>query len=92
MNHVARAWKLAPLKGAQLIVLLALADCSDRDGRCEMTVAELAKKARISCDQVECIVRELTNAGILEVFPCPDDPARLFWLRFPDNNDTGGRG
>ncbi len=92
MHHVALAWSAQHIKGDALVVLLVLADCSDRDGRCELTDDELAKKARIQPGGVGAVVAQLVAADVVSVFAYPNTPARSFWLRLPDSpqDEDGG--
>lgn len=92
MHHVAQAWEAQHIRGDALVALLALADGSDRDGRCEITDEELAKKARISIAKLEAVVAELVAADVVSVFSYPDSQTRSFWLRFPRGTKAGNRG
>lgn len=60
-------WRHSQLKGTSLLILLALADWSDDDGRSFPSVRTLARKARISERQAQKQLDLLRKAGELEV-------------------------
>lgn len=65
MNDV---WKYAPAKGSELLLLLAIADFADDDGRNAWpSMSTLAKKTRLSERAVRYIIKELEERGLLEV-------------------------
>lgn len=62
MNQV---WRKAQYAGGELLVLLALADWADDDGRCWPSLIAMATKARLSKRQVCRIVSRLRDDGVL---------------------------
>lgn len=58
-------WDHSRAVNGSLIVLLAIAHDANRDGEAEMSVKELAQKARLSERSVQTAVKELTAAGEL---------------------------
>lgn len=62
-------WAKAQVKGAPLLVLLALADNADDDGRCFPSVLHVARKTRMTQRGVQKVMRELQSLGVLTVSP-----------------------
>jgi hypothetical protein len=61
-------WDQSSVKGGALLVALALADKADNDTRdCWPGIDGVAKRTRLSRRQVIRCIKELTDAGILEV-------------------------
>ena len=58
-------WQHAPVKGGQLLVLLALADHADDNGLCWPGVPSLAKKSRLTERQVQRILRKLEKQALV---------------------------
>ncbi|GIV73562.1 MAG: hypothetical protein KatS3mg049_2118 [Caldilinea sp.] len=69
MNCVEWVWKYARAAGAELLVLLALAEGADGDGVCCPDPAWLARRARVSVREVVRILDRLEQAGELEALP-----------------------
>jgi hypothetical protein len=61
------AWRQSRAKNSSLIVLLAIADEIDGKGKAEMSVAELARKARLSDRAVQLAARDLVTMGAITV-------------------------
>jgi len=64
MNWV---WEHATVKGGDLLVLLAIADFADDDGRAYPSVTRLAEKARLSERAAQYSIRKLASMGLLTV-------------------------
>lgn len=65
---MARVWKDYPgTGGSELLVLLALADWSDDDGRCWPSMSSIANKVRLSESQARRVVHGLIADGYLVV-------------------------
>lgn len=64
------AWQQA-LPPAQKVVLLALADHSDDDGKCWPSIRLLAAKACSSQRTVQRVIRALQDAGLVSVTTRP---------------------
>ena len=64
MTHV---WRTSNQSLGSLLVLLALADYSNDDGVSWPTIKSLTQKARLSETQVHRVLRELQDAGELEI-------------------------
>lgn len=62
-----RVWRHSELSGSSLLILLALADWSDDDGRSYPSIKALAGKARLSERQVQKQLSSICTAGELEV-------------------------
>ena len=60
-------WKGAEMRGAPLLVLLALADYANESGVCWPSIMTLALKSRVSERQVRRILRGLERNGEIEV-------------------------
>ena len=69
---MADAWEHPSVKGQHLIALLALADSSDGDGLCRISIANLARKSRLTCDQAVRVISDLVGADLLSVVPATD--------------------
>lgn len=66
--HVSSAvWKQTTAKGSQLLVLLALADIADDEGRCYPGIKSLAAKTRLSPRAVQYNIAALTASGELRI-------------------------
>lgn len=58
-----RVWKQSKQKGAQLLLLLAIADCADEDGYAWPQILPLAKKTRMSERHVRRMIDEISESG-----------------------------
>ena len=58
-------WRDAPVAGGELLVLLAMADHANENGICWPSIATLAKKARLSERQVQRVIKDLVEAGLV---------------------------
>lgn len=63
---MANVWETSTQRGAELLVLLALADWANDRGECDPSYSQLAAKARIDRRRVRRIVLGLESAGDLE--------------------------
>jgi hypothetical protein len=62
-------WDSTPYEGGELLVLLALADWADDQGRCWPSVPSIAQKARMKERQVYNILRKLRADEIIQCEP-----------------------
>lgn len=62
-----KVWKLSSHGGTELLVLLAVADHADEDGRAYPSVGALATKCRMTTRNVNHILRALQASGELDV-------------------------
>ena len=62
-------WDSTPYEGGELLVLLALADWADDQGRCWPSVPSIAQKARMKERQVYNILRKLRDDAIIHCKP-----------------------
>ena len=69
VRALAWVWQHSPKSGGQLLVLLALADFADDDGRAWPAVAVIAAKARLQVRQTQSVLRELTRDGEIAIEP-----------------------
>lgn len=69
------AWQQA-LPPAQKVVLLALADHSDDDGKCWPSIRRLVKKVNVTDRTVQRVIRDLQAAGLVSVEPRPRPDGR----------------
>ena len=84
------AWANSRASNGSLIVLLAIADATDKEGKAEMSVAELARKARLSDRAVQLAARDLVALGELEVDARVADGNRnRYRMPMVDNGRTG---
>jgi len=84
------AWANTRASNGSLIVLLAIADETDRKGKAEMSVAELARKARLSDRAVQLATPVLVSLGELAVDVRAADGGRnRYRLLLVDNGRTG---
>ncbi len=60
-------WKHAPVKGGDLLVLLALADHANDRGMCWPSIPKLAEKSRLKERQVYTIIGRLERKGLIDV-------------------------
>ena len=63
-----KVWDTSLAAEGCLLVLLAIADFADDDGRAFPSVPKLAKKARLSERQTQCALRRLEEIGELKIF------------------------
>lgn len=64
---MSRVWSEASYDGSRLLLLLALADYSNDQGTCWPSVADLAKKSRMSERTVQRALKEFADDGVLEI-------------------------
>lgn len=64
-----RVWQESAAKGAALLLLLALADHSDDEGRCYPSITALAKKIRMSERHTQNLLRALEGTGEVHTDP-----------------------
>lgn len=64
---MAEAWKFSRHSGSHLLMLLAIADFADDDGRAYPAVASLARKCRMKPRNVQTILAALRSSGELVV-------------------------
>lgn len=64
---ITKVWDGYPGGGSELLVLLALADWSDDDGKCWPSITSIGKKTRLSPDQARRVTHRLIGAGFLQV-------------------------
>jgi hypothetical protein len=62
-----QVWKNAPVKGSDLLVLLALSDFANDDGICWPAMATIADKARISERSAQRACRAMAESGLIEI-------------------------
>lgn len=60
-------WERSRTRGTDLLVLLAIADFTDDEGRCWPSIDTLSRKARVSDRTVQTKIRRLILLGELEV-------------------------
>jgi len=64
-------WEHSPVGGSERLVLLAIADCADDEGRNAWpSVATLARKCRVDARTVQRIIRRLAAGGHLAMTGC----------------------
>lgn len=62
IKMMAHVWEVAPVNGSDLVVLLALADYGDDEGKnIYPSVPSIAKKARLSVDQARRVIHKLID-------------------------------
>ncbi|HEX4830297.1 MAG TPA: hypothetical protein VH478_04305 [Trebonia sp.] len=84
------AWAKSQARNGALIVLLAIADEIDGKGTAEMSVAELARKTRLSDRAVQLATRDLAAGGELAIDARVADAARnRYRLPLLDHGRTG---
>ena len=66
---MAQVWERGPTDRGELLVLLALADFADDNGRCWPSVATIARKARMEPRSVQRICKQLVSQGCLTISP-----------------------
>lgn len=67
VRTLARVWELSAQAGNDLLMLLAIADFADDDGRAYPSIATLARKCRMTPRNVNLILAELRKTGELVV-------------------------
>lgn len=60
---MSKVWEKAPYSGGTLLVLLALADWADDDGRCYPKIEKVAKKARLTKSGTKFCLKRLILDG-----------------------------
>lgn len=73
---VRQVWEKSRARNGALLVLLAIADESGKDGMAVMNIAEIAAKARLSNRAVQLAVRGLKGLGELSAVTRGGGPAR----------------
>ena len=63
VTTMARVWATSSHSGTELLMLLAIADFSDDDGRAYPAVATLAKKCRMTDRNARLILANLRDSG-----------------------------
>ena len=63
---MSEVWKHAPADKGDLLILLALADHADDDGRCFPSISRLAEKGRMSERNVKRCLRALEECGVVK--------------------------
>lgn len=85
-----QAWMNSRATNGPLLVLMAIAFEADEKGECVMSVAELARKARLSDRAVQNATPALVALGELEVDARVADAGRnRYRLTLPDHGRTG---
>lgn len=69
MRISAAVWDLEHADIHQKLVLLALADWADDNGRCCFTINDLAARVRVSTGHAESILQALEQDGVLRSIP-----------------------
>ena len=64
---ISKVWDHAPYRGKKLLILLAMADFADDQGKCWPSQTTLARKARCSVETIRTTINEMIAAGHLEV-------------------------
>ncbi|MHB8992952.1 MAG: helix-turn-helix domain-containing protein, partial [Chloroflexota bacterium] len=64
-----RVWREARVEGSALLVLLALAESADAEGRCGPPVHAIAGRVGLHPRQVQRILRQLVQEGEVDVVP-----------------------
>lgn len=64
---LSKVWEHYPSGGSSLLVMLALADWSDDEGRCFPSIASIAKKTRLSDSQARRVVHDMINMSYVQV-------------------------
>jgi len=62
-----QVWEHSQATGGQLLVLLAIADCADDQGKAWPSVPTLAKKARITKRHTQKVIKQLKDMGELAI-------------------------
>lgn len=63
-------WELDGIDGTECLVLLALADHADDEGRCYPSISRLAKRTKLSDRGVQKVLSRLIEKGFVRVVPC----------------------
>lgn len=71
---MSEVWQHAPQKGSKLLLLLAIADFADDQGRAYPSVTTLAKKTRLSVRNIQYMLSALEIEGALEIRPQQNRP------------------
>jgi hypothetical protein len=82
---MASVWESAPVRGGELLVLLALADHANDTATCFPSVPRLAQRARLSVRQTQRVLRHLEHLGLLTRQPhAGRGGTDLFTVHTPD--------
>lgn len=85
---MSRVWKHSKAQGGELLVMLALADFSDEEGKSYPSVATLAEKARLSDRQVRRIIGRLEKEiGEIRRNKSNGRRSHTYLIIIPDNPD-----
>lgn len=78
---MADVWAFAPQKGSKLLLLLAIADFADDDGKAFPSLETLSKKIRMSERNTQYLLRTLEKEGALKIEYRPYHPSLYTVLR-----------
>jgi uncharacterized phage protein (TIGR02220 family) len=93
IDLMSAAWKL-PLTGNKKLVLMALADFANDDGKCWPCIATIAKKTGASESTVKRLVKELISDGYVKKEPQYRDNGSQtsnIYIITPVQNEGGGQ-
>ena len=68
VKTISKVWKCSAVTGAELLILLALADSSDDDGLSCPDMVDVSHKARLSIEDTRAVLKKLVCSGRLQLF------------------------
>lgn len=67
---MSKVWDIEGIDSSECLVLIALADHADDQGRCYPSIARLSKRTKLSDRGVQKVISRLIEKGFITVTPC----------------------
>lgn len=67
---MSQVWDIEGIDSSECLVLIALADHADEQGRCYPSIGRLAKRTKLSDRGVQKVISRLIEKGFITVSPC----------------------
>lgn len=67
---MSQVWDIEGIDSSECLILIALADHADDQGRCYPSIGRLAKRTKLSDRGVQKVISRLIEKGFVSVSPC----------------------